>query len=64
MSWCIKIKKVHVDFTTESNHLSIYLFRISARIYRKKDIDKLERIQRKATKMILELRDLSYESRL
>ena len=30
----------------------------------KKDIDKLERIQRRATKMIPELRDLSYESRL
>ena len=29
-----------------------------------KDIDKLERIQRRATKMIPELRDLSYESRL
>ena len=28
------------------------------------DIDKLERIQRRATKMIPELRDLSYESRL
>ena len=34
------------------------------RPYRKKDIDKLERIQRKATKMIPELRDLSYENRL
>ena len=34
------------------------------RLYRKKDIDKLERIQRRATKMIPELRDLSYESRL
>ena len=34
------------------------------RPYRKKDIDKLERIQRRATKMIPELRDLSYESRL
>ena len=32
--------------------------------YRKKDIDKLEKIQRRATKMIPELRDLSYESRL
>ena len=31
------------------------------RLYRKKDIDKLERIQRRATKMIPELRDLSYE---
>ena len=31
---------------------------------RKKDIDKLERIQRRATKMIPALRDLSYESRL
>ena len=34
------------------------------RPYRKKDIDKLERIQQKATKMIPELRDLSYESHL
>ena len=34
------------------------------RPYRKKDIVKLERIQRRATKMIPELRDLSYESRL
>ena len=34
------------------------------RPYRKKDMDKLERIQRRATKMIPELRDLSYKSRL
>ena len=34
------------------------------RPYRKKDIDKLERIQRRATKIIPELRVLSYESRL
>ena len=34
------------------------------RPYRKKDIDRLERIQRRATKMIPELRDLSYEERL
>ena len=34
------------------------------RPYRKKDIDKLERIQRKAIKMIPELKYLSYESRL
>ena len=32
--------------------------------YRKKDINKLERIQRRAIKMMSELRDLSYESRL
>ena len=30
------------------------------RPYRKKDIDKIERIQRRATKIIPELRDLSY----
>ena len=30
----------------------------------RKDIDKLERIQRRATKMIPQLRDLSYESRI
>ena len=34
------------------------------RPYRKNDIDTLERIQRRATKMIPELRDLSYEERL
>ena len=34
------------------------------RPYRKKDIDTLERIQRRATKMIPELRDLSYKERL
>ena len=34
------------------------------RPYCKKDIDKLERIQRRTTKMIPELRDRSYESRL
>ena len=34
------------------------------RPYRKNDIDKLERIQRRATEMIPELRDLSYVSRL
>ena len=40
-------------------------YRIQAwRPYIKKDIDKLERIQRRATKMIPELRDLSYESNL
>ena len=31
---------------------------------RKKDIDTLERIQRRATKIIPERRDLSYEERL
>ena len=34
------------------------------RLYHKKDTDKLERIQRRATKIIPELRDLSYESHL
>ena len=34
------------------------------RSYRKKDIDKLKRMQRRATKIIPELRDLSYESHL
>ena len=34
------------------------------RPYRKKDIDTLERIKRRATKIIPGLRDLSYEERL
>ena len=32
--------------------------------YRKNDIDNLEKIQRRATKIVSELRDLSYESHL
>ena len=40
------------------------VYKHGKQLYRKKDIDKLERIQRRATKMIPELRDLSYESRL
>ena len=34
------------------------------RPYRKKDVDTLERIQMRVTKMIPELRDLGYEERL
>ena len=34
------------------------------RPYRRKDIDTLERIWRRSTKIIPELRDLSYEERL
>ena len=34
------------------------------RPYRKKDIDTLQRIQKRTTKIIPELRDLSYEERL
>ena len=36
----------------------------ACRPYRKKDIYKLDKVQRRATKMIPKLRDLSYESRL
>ena len=34
------------------------------RPYRKKDIDMLERVQRRATKMIPKVRNISYEMRL
>ena len=43
-------------------HLEYYIQ--AWRPYRKKDIDTLEKIQRRSTKMIPELRDLSYEERL
>ena len=36
---------------------------VLGRTTQEKDTDKLKRIQRRATKMIPELRDLSYESR-
>ena len=36
----------------------------SWRPYRKKDIDMLEKVKRRATKMIQKLRDISYEMRI
>ena len=59
--------------TYKEKKLIIYLYKAIVRPhlencicrpYRKKDIDTLERIQRRATKIIPELRDLSYEERL
>ena len=43
-------------------HIGVYI--LQWRPCRKKDIDNLERIKRRATKIIPELRDHSYESRL
>ena len=40
------------------------IFKHIHRLYGKKDINKLERIQRRATKIIPELRNVSYESHL
>ena len=37
---------------------------LGKRPYRKKDIDRLERVQKRATKMIPKLKDISYEMRL
>ena len=34
------------------------------RLYRKNDVDMLERVQRRATKMISKLRNISYEIRV
>ena len=46
-------------------HLAFRILYIQVwRIYRKKYIDTLERIQKRATKIIPQLRDLSYEVRL
>ena len=47
------IVRPHLEYCTQAR-----------RPYGKKDIDKLERIQQRATKVITELRDLSYENRL
>ena len=51
------------NITYKGKKLIIPLYK-AWRPYRKKDIDTLERIQSRATKMIPELRDLSYEERL
>ena len=54
--------QVTVVIGREHNHLE---YCIQAwRPYRKKDIDMLERVQRRATKMIPKLRNISYEMRL
>ena len=37
---------------------------VDNKVGEKKDIDTIERIQRKTTKIILELRDVSYEERI
>ena len=44
------IVRLHVEYCIQAR-----------RPYRKKDIDTLERVQRRATKMIPKLRDISYE---
>ena len=50
-------ESLHLEFALEDQHIACtHSFR--------KNIDTLERIQRRATKMIPELRDLSYEERL
>ena len=55
--------------TYKEKQISVPLYKAIVRLqswtpYRKKDKDKLERIQRRATKIIPELRDLNYENRL
>ena len=63
------------NITYKEKELTIPLYKAIVRLhleyciqawrpYRKKDIDTLERIQRRATKMIPELKELSYEERL
>ena len=67
------LRLIMITITYNEKQLIVPLFKAVVRphleyciqaSYRKKDKDKLERIQRRATKMIPELRDLSYESRL
>ena len=51
-------------FSSYMSDLKSFLTFGKTAVIDQKDIDKLERIQRRANKMIPELRDLSYESRL
>ena len=56
------LELIRRNITYKEKELIIPLYKaIAWRPYRKKDIDTLERIQRRATKMIPVLRDLSYE---
>ena len=48
------IVRPHLEYCTQA----------AWRSYHKKDIDMLERVQRRATKMIQKLRNISYEMRL
>ena len=69
------LRLIRKTITYKEKHLIVSLYKATVRPhleyciqawspYRKKNIDKLERIQRRATQMIPKLRDLSYESRL
>ena len=52
-------------YSVSVDECRVSLHRIQAwRPYRKKDVDMLERVQRRATKIIQKLRDISYEMRL
>ena len=66
---------IRITITYKEKQLIVPLYKAIVRLkleyciqawrpYRKKDIDKLESILRRATKVIPELRELSYESRL
>ena len=59
-----KGKKVIIPLYKEIVRPNLEICIQTWRPYRKKDIDTLERIQRRATKLIPELRNLSYEERL
>ena len=61
MFWCLS-EKYKVYKATVRPHLEYCIQ--TWRSYRKKDIDTLERIQRRATKIIPELRYFNYEERL
>ena len=71
----IKFRLIRRNITYKGKKLIIPLYKALVRPhleyciqawrpYRKKDINTLERIQRRATKMIPELRELSYEEHL
>ena len=66
------LRLIRITITYKENQLIVPLYKAISRPhleyciqawrpYRKKDIDKLERMQRRAAKMIPELRDLSYD---
>ena len=54
---------LHKIYASVRPHLEYTVFNFGALIYLARDINKLENVQRRATKLVIELANLPYESR-
>ena len=55
---------IRINITYKEKRLIVPLYKVIAKPYLRKDIDMLEKLQRRATKLIQGRRDIRYEERL